>query len=69
MLTNSEKNETPLQAQLAKTAKYLSFIVLIIAAIIFVADFINIPHGKSLIDNIVESFMVAVAIAVAAIPE
>jgi magnesium-transporting ATPase (P-type) len=69
MLTNSDKNETPLQVQLAKTAKYLSFIVLIIAVIIFIADFSNISHGETLADNIIESFMTAVAIAVAAIPE
>jgi Ca2+-transporting ATPase len=42
MLTNSEKNETPLQVQLAKTAKYLSILVLIIAIIIFIAEFLNV---------------------------
>jgi magnesium-transporting ATPase (P-type) len=42
MLANSEKNETPLQIQLAKTAKYLSFLVLGIAVIIFIAEFVNV---------------------------
>jgi magnesium-transporting ATPase (P-type) len=44
MLTHSEKNETPLQVQLAKTAKYLSIVVLVIAIIIFIAEFKNISH-------------------------
>ena len=35
MLNTQEKNDTPLQKQLAKTAKFLSFIVLGIALVIF----------------------------------
>lgn len=69
MLNQTEKNTTPLQTQLAKTAKMLSFIVLGIALIIFVASIFNRSAGESLLDSIIESFMTAVAIAVAAIPE
>ena len=70
MLNTQEKNETPLQKQLAKTAKLLSFIVLGIALVIFVVGIINsTSSGSSLIDGVVDSFMTAVAIAVAAIPE
>jgi len=69
MLNTQEKNDTPLQKQLAKTAKMLSFIVLGIAVIIFIAGIINRDPSETLIDSIVESFMTAVAIAVAAIPE
>jgi len=69
MLNTQEKNDTPLQKQLAKTAKMLSVIVLAIAVIIFVAGIINRGEGEALMDSIVDSFMVAVAIAVAAIPE
>ena len=66
MLNESQESQTPLQGQLAKTAKLLSFLVLGIAGIIFVASLIK--NGITL-DSITHSFMTAVAIAVAAIPE
>ena len=70
MLNTQEKNDTPLQKQLAKTAKFLSFIVLGIALIIFVAGIINsLSANEPILDSIIDSFMIAVAIAVAAIPE
>ena len=69
MLNSQEKNTTPLQVQLAKTAKMLSFIVLGIALVIFVAGIFNKSAGETLLDSIIDSFMTAVAIAVAAIPE
>lgn len=62
MLSEGDTQTTPLQRQLGKTAKVLSIIVLIIAAIIFAASLIRKTP-------IMESFMTAVAIAVAAIPE
>lgn len=70
MLNTQEKNDTPLQKQLAKTAKLLSIIVLGVAVIIFIAGIINsLRLNHNLLDSIVDSFMTAVAIAVAAIPE
>lgn len=69
LLSETEETKTPLQIQLAKTAKYLSYLVLIIAVIIFIASIINVPSWETVIDNIIGSFMTAVAIAVAAIPE
>ncbi len=69
MLNIQPKNTTPLQKQLAKTAKILSFIVLFIALIIFIVSVINKPFNQSLINSITKSFITAVAIAVAAIPE
>ncbi|MGN0960970.1 MAG: calcium-translocating P-type ATPase, PMCA-type [Christensenellales bacterium] len=69
MLNTQEKNSTPLQVQLAKTAKLLSFIVLGVAVVIFIAGILNRNAGETLLDSIVDSFMTAVAIAVAAIPE
>ncbi len=69
MLNTQTKTDTPLQKQLAKTAKFLSFVVLGIAAVIFVAGIINRDPGQPIVDSIINSFMVAVAIAVAAIPE
>ncbi len=65
MLSEEETQATPLQKQLSKTAKILSFIVLGIAFVIFAVTALRDPS----IDNIIASFMTAIAIAVAAIPE
>lgn len=62
MLAVEEPGPTPLQVQLAKTAKVLSLMVLVIAAIIFAASIFR----KA---DIMDAFMLSVAIAVAAIPE
>ncbi|MDD4316168.1 MAG: HAD-IC family P-type ATPase, partial [Clostridia bacterium] len=67
MLSEGGEQETPLQMQLAKTAKILSIMVLAIAAVIFAVAVIK--AGKFSADVIIDSFMTAVAIAVAAIPE
>ncbi len=72
MLQEDDKQDTPLQVQLAKTAKTLSVMVLAIAVIIFAVGLIKALAGGGdvdVIDVIVECFMTAVAIAVAAIPE
>ena len=70
MLSEGE-SETPLQKQLANTAKYLSFAVLAIAGVIFALQiFISLTNGSGDVwAGISTSFMTAVAIAVAAIPE
>ena len=62
MISEQPTQSTPLQKQLAKTAKWISLVVLGFAIIIFVAALVHK-------DPVVESFMTAVAIAVAAIPE
>ncbi len=62
LLSEADSQTTPLQRQLGKTAKVLSVIVLVIAVIIFAVSLIRKTP-------IIESFMTAVAIAVAAIPE
>ncbi len=63
MLTDGSQQTSPLQKQLGKTAKLLSILVLAIAAVIFIVQAVREP------ENIMEAFMTAVAIAVAAIPE
>ena len=73
MLNEKTDNTTPLQKQLAKTAKVLSVAVLAIAAVIFVASVIIGLTGpdasEDVFGTIIDGFMTAVAIAVAAIPE
>ncbi|MEG2450574.1 MAG: calcium-translocating P-type ATPase, PMCA-type, partial [Clostridia bacterium] len=62
MLSSQDNQTSPLQKQLGKTAKILSLFVLVVAAIIFA---VSAARGN----NMVDAFMTAVAIAVAAIPE
>lgn len=72
MLSESETEDTPLQVQLSKTAKVLSIVVLAIAVVIFAAAIIRGLVGvqnADVVGIISGSFMTAVAIAVAAIPE
>lgn len=69
MLTTGGNDKTPLQEQLAKTAKILSVGVIAIAAIIFTFNLIFRDTSAPLQTAILHSFMIAVAIAVAAIPE
>lgn len=66
MLSEETANASPLQKQLATTAKMLSVLVLGIAAVIFAVTVIR-DHTSP--DAIVGAFMTAVSIAVAAIPE
>jgi plasma-membrane calcium-translocating P-type ATPase len=72
MLAANESEQTPLQHQLSKTAKVLSVMVLSIAAVIFVAAILRAVIGivnPDIKTAMIDSFMTAVAIAVAAIPE
>ena len=62
MLNNTEKQETPLQTKLNKLGKTLGIAAIIICIVIFL---IGIIQGK----EIINMFMVAVSLAVAAIPE
>ena len=69
-LTTAKKELTPLQIKLAQLSKILTIMVIVICAIIFAVDFIR--HGGEMIQNpsmILDTFMVAVSLAVAAIPE
>ncbi len=67
-LTKAQDNATPLQIKLAQLSKILTGLVLGICAIIFA---VNLLRDFSNIDKnlIIDTFMVAVSLAVAAIPE
>jgi Ca2+-transporting ATPase len=67
MLSTDGDQSTPLQKQLAKTAKIISIAVLAIAAVIFAA--LILRHTSDIGSVIIDAFMTSVAIAVAAIPE
>ena len=67
-LAKAEDNATPLQKKLTQLSKILSILVLGICAIIFAIDIFRVyPNvtGEAMLDT----FMVAVSLAVAAIPE
>ena len=66
-ISNAKDNLTPLQIKLNQLSKALSFIVLGICAFIFVFSFVR--AGTFDIDTAISTFMVAVSLAVAAIPE
>lgn len=62
-IKENEKELTPLQKSIKDVAKVLTFLVLIVAFITFVIEICISPA------NIMDAFLTAVAIAVAAIPE
>lgn len=70
-LNDAKDGETPLQIKLNQLSKVLSYLVLGICVVIFAIDIIrNIASGQSLtFDSMLDTFMVAVSLAVAAIPE
>lgn len=66
-LTSAKQGLTPLQKKLAQLSKILSVLVVVICAVIFAASLLR---AGSLDESVVlNSFMIAVSLAVAAIPE
>lgn len=67
-LSKAEDNQTPLQMKLAQLSKVLSVLVLGICVVIFAIDiFRAYPNVSG--ETMLDTFMVAVSLAVAAIPE
>ena len=66
-LTNAESGETPLQIKLNQLSKILTVLVLGICAVIFAVNLLRADSIDSAI--VLDTFMVAVSLAVAAIPE
>ena len=65
-LNNASEGKTPLQLKLAQLSKILTWLVLGISVIIFAVQLLRYDLSFT---TILESFMVAVSLAVAAIPE
>lgn len=65
-LTKAEAGQTPLQIKLSQLSKILTWLVLGICVVIFGVQLIRNGFG---FDTVLHSFMVAVSLAVAAIPE
>ncbi len=66
-LAQTEEGQTPLQKKLNELGKILSWLVLGICVFIFIFGIVK--EGKFDFKDILETFMVAVSLAVAAIPE
>ena len=70
MLGAEQKSETPLRKKLNAVGKLISIAVLVIAALVFVIGVLSVVGtGSVTLDSVLDSFMTAVALAVAAIPE
>ena len=70
-LTKAEDEQTPLQIKLTQLSKVLSVLVIVISVFIFAYDIIrSLVLGLPItVENTLDFFMVAVSLAVAAIPE
>ena len=70
-IANAEDDETPLQKSLDQLSKILSVAVLVICVIILGLNIIRmlVADGTITLPKFLESFMIAVSLAVAAIPE
>ena len=67
-LTNAKEEQTPLQIKLGQLSKILSFLVLGICGVIFLLDTVR-AYPNITGEGLLNTFMVAVSLAVAAIPE
>ncbi len=65
-LAKAEQGQTPLQIRLNQLSKTLTWLVLGVCAVVFGVQLLRNGVG---VDNILNSFMIAVSLAVAAIPE
>ncbi len=65
-IANTEESITPLQKKMAELSKVLTIAVLFICALIFAIGIYNEGTSK---ENIVDTFLIAVSLAVGAIPE
>ena len=68
MLQSVEEEETPLQRRLDELGKTLGIACLVISGLVFLAGFINVGFPPTL-EHVVDSFMIAVSLAIAAVPE
>ncbi|MBE5866372.1 MAG: cation-translocating P-type ATPase [Lachnospiraceae bacterium] len=66
-LAKAEEGQTPLQLKLSQLSKILTWLVLGICVVIFIVQ--NVRAGGISFEGMLNSFMVAVSLAVAAIPE
>ena len=73
LLSEGEDDTTPLQKQLAKLSKFLGFLTIGIVILLFGIQLIDLARTnggpKGWLDGLIENFMFAISLAVAAVPE
>jgi len=67
-LLQTKEGKTPLQKKLGSLSKILSVVVLGICAVVFAVDVLRVLPNVT-VDSLLATFMIAVSLAVAAIPE
>ncbi|KAB2854909.1 MAG: HAD-IC family P-type ATPase, partial [Anaerolineae bacterium] len=69
-LQSTEEEETPLQRRLDELGKMLSISALIICGLVFIVGAIqDLRKDMELVDSLQESFIIAISLAIAAVPE
>ncbi len=68
-LTQAEDGQTPLQLKLNQLSKILSVLVLGICVVVFAVDILRLLPDGIEFEDLISTFMVAISLAVAAIPE
>jgi len=68
-ISEAEDNKTPLQKKLAGLSKILTFVVLGISVLVFIVKLLYSGGNFGFTETILPSFMTAISLAVAAIPE
>lgn len=69
-LQSTEEEETPLQRRLDELGKMLSISALIICGLVFIVGTIqDLRKDMELVDSLQESFIIAISLAIAAVPE
>ena len=69
MINQTKETNTPLQDNLNSLGKTLTWLILIIAAVIFAVGILNNHSGLPMQDVVINMLLVAISLAVAAIPE
>ena len=67
-LANAQEGKTPLQIKLTQLSKILTYVVIGISVVIFAVELIKM-NGNITFNSLINPFMLAVSLAVAAIPE
>ncbi|MCM0583266.1 calcium-translocating P-type ATPase, PMCA-type [Weissella diestrammenae] len=68
MLETTETTKTPLQENLSKLGKSLTYLILVIAVIVFIVGMFRAPEGQTG-NRVIDMLLTAISLAVAAIPE
>ncbi|MFC2340360.1 MAG: cation-translocating P-type ATPase, partial [Olsenella sp.] len=69
-ISRTEDEQTPLQVKLDELSKAMTILVIAISVVIFLTGFIKYGLGfLSNVSHVLDTFMIAVSVAVAAIPE